>query len=212
MAVDPTEIAKAEYESLRSELISRTQSQATIVTAALTLVGAVGGFALSKEGREEILFVLPFALSALGVLLVEGTRANHRMAHYLREYAWPRMFGAGEVPWSWEDLIERYRQTHQLRVSPHSVAGAAPVLLVLVLPSVVALGLTLDEARHDGLWPLWIGGLFAMATFGWVANKLRQQDDWPPQMPAASPQPRRECLDDRERVQRRPWTTPSSGD
>lgn len=145
-------------------------------------MGAVGGFALSKDGREEILFVLPFALSALGVLLVEGTRANHRMAHYLREHAWPRMFAESPVPWSWEHLIERYRAEHQLRVSPHSVAGAAPVFLVLVAPSLVALAVTFDEAWDDGLWPLWVGGALPLAVFGWVANKLRSPDDWPPDM------------------------------
>jgi hypothetical protein len=51
---------------LRSEVLAIRQIQTAIYIAALTILAAIAGVALAKkEGRIEMLLVLPFALSGL---------------------------------------------------------------------------------------------------------------------------------------------------
>lgn len=51
---------------MRSEVLAIRQIQTAIYIAALTILAAIAGVALAKkEGRIEMLLVLPFALSGL---------------------------------------------------------------------------------------------------------------------------------------------------
>lgn len=60
------ELALAELSTLRSEVLAIRQIQTAIYTAALTILAAIAGVALAKkEGRIEMLLVLPFVLSGL---------------------------------------------------------------------------------------------------------------------------------------------------
>jgi hypothetical protein len=151
------------------------------VTAALTIVAAVGGFALAKEeGRLEIVLVLPLVLTGLGLLVVEGSLATQRLGSYIREDLMdrlPRDPGA-KFP-SWEHFAEAYRREAGGALSkPHVLISAFSALLIFGAPSIAALVLTRREWNSD-LAPLWWTGLLSLVAFAALAHSLRRPSPRP---------------------------------
>jgi hypothetical protein len=126
-------MSRTELEALRAEFLSRRQVSVQVITAALTVVAAVGGFALAKEdGRLEMLLVLPLVLSGLGVLLVENAQGPRRIARYIRDHLWDRLPAAERASQSaaddnrsWEHFIHHLRGTNAKSWSTFST-GATP--------------------------------------------------------------------------------------
>ena len=165
MPLDSRDVAHAELEALRTELLARTQSEGTIITAALTIVAAVGGFALAKkDGRIEMLLVLPLVLSGLGIALVQGVQGQspHRGIH-------PQVsLGTGPTTRdnatdtdddrSWEHFMHKFRRTNT-GFKHYSLASVAPVSLIFVVPSVASLIVTAQIEDLGALWWLWGTGV-----------------------------------------------------
>jgi hypothetical protein len=173
-----TDVAKAELDALRKELLTRSQAEGTAVSAALTVVAAVGGFALAKkQGRLEMLLVLPLVLSGLGLLLTRGVHGNRLVACYIREHLWPRL-GATETddayP-SWEHFIDKFRKEHT-RFSVYALLNAIPVALIFVVPSIASLAVTLANGHLGSLWWLWGAGVFSIVAFvvlAWMSRPTK---------------------------------------
>jgi hypothetical protein len=161
--VDESDIARAELDALRTELLARSQIHSGLVATALTIIAAIGGFALAKrDGRTEMLLVLPLVLSALAILQIEGTLATRRMADYIRDHLWKRLgAGTGHDYPSWEHYLQAFRDTNQRRASVYLATGSLPAALIFVAPSVAALVIT-SGARRTDLWPLWWLGCMSL--------------------------------------------------
>jgi hypothetical protein len=160
-------VAHAELEALRTELLTRFQAEGPIVTAALTVVAAIGGFALAKkDGRLEMLLVLPLVLSGLGMLIVQGVQGNRRIARYIRDYLWKRLprDDRSKYP-SWEHYIGDFRRANT-RLSVFAFSGVIPIVLIFVIPSIASLVVTAAAADLRGLWVLWGAGLASIIIFG----------------------------------------------
>jgi hypothetical protein len=165
-------VARAEFETLRTEILARAQAQVGIVATALTLVSAVGGFALAKGGTVQILLILPPVLSGLGSALVESLRGNKRLSGYIRNHLWQRFpsYSDAGSP-SWEHHISEHRAAEHNLSSLDALSGTMGPTLILVLPSVSAL--VLNGKEWDGaLWPLWWSGVLSITAFAWIASKL----------------------------------------
>lgn len=182
MPLDPRDVAHAELEALRAELLARSQSEGTIITAALTIVAAIGGFALAKkDGRIEMLLVLPLVLSGLGIVLVQGVQGNRRIAQYIREHLWARLLPRDhsstdtDANRSWEHFIHDYRRTN-MGLKNYAISGVTPVVLIFVVPSAASLIVTALAADLGALWWLWGTGLVAIVLFGALATDLRRVD------------------------------------
>ena len=166
----------AEFNALRSEIVARQQAQGSIVTAALTVIAAIGGFALAKkEGRLEMLLVLPIVLSGLGLLLVDNTHGTHRIGLYIGEVLWHRLDDSGydgELA-SWEAYIGRYRAQHSRKLSTYVALGTLPAFLIMAVPSLASLVITID-VLDTALWPLWVSGVLALVALTVLAWSLRK--------------------------------------
>jgi hypothetical protein len=165
------DVALAEFTALRSEVQSIRQIQTAVYTAALTILAAVGGFALAKkEGRLEMLLVLPLVLSGLGLILVEAETGISNIGEYIREKLSSRL-PANQERMSWEMFIFRRRSETGARYA--LLGGAAPAL-ILVVPSIASLWIT-DDQLGSHLWPLWwSGAVAAVACVGMLIEHLRR--------------------------------------
>lgn len=68
---------------------------------ALTIIAAVGSFALAKkDGRLELLMVLPVVLSGLVLLQAHCVQRISQLGDYIRDHLWPRLpiDAPGECP------------------------------------------------------------------------------------------------------------------
>jgi hypothetical protein len=175
--MEAKDVAHAELEALRAELLARSQAQVPLITAALTIVAAVGGFALAKkEGRVEMLLVLPLVLSGLGLLIVEGVQGNRRIAKYIRDHQWGRLpenAGPPEAQ-SWEHYVAEFRRTNTDRLSAFVFSSVTPIVLIFVVPSIASLAVTFVVGNLGALWALWLAGLASILAFGVLAMGLRR--------------------------------------
>jgi len=161
-----------EFEALRAEMASLETSMRTVFGTALTVLAAITGFALAKdEGRLEMLLALPLVLTGLTIPLVDGALAIYRMSDYLRNHVTRRLVDTSEAFPSWEHYQDDFRRDTTLRLAASRASGAVAVLLVFVVPSIAALGVTADEATGE-LWPLWWAGMLSLAVLAFFGHRL----------------------------------------
>jgi hypothetical protein len=153
--LDEHDFALEEFKALRSEIASIRQIETAVYTAALTILSAVGGFALGKGGRLDILLVLPLVLSGLGLIIVECQLGVANIGEYIRENLVKRLPVQGD--WTWEKFIHKRRNKVYLGL------GACAPAMILFAPSVAALGIAYHPTDH--LWPLWWADFVATALF-----------------------------------------------
>jgi hypothetical protein len=165
------DVALAEFNALRSEVQSIRQVQTAVYTAALTILAAVGGFALAKrEGRLEMLLVLPLVLSGLGLILVESELGISNIGEYIREQLCERL-PTDDRRSSWEKFIDDRRNERRRKYSWLAVAAPG---LILVAPSIASLVIERNQATSN-LLPLFWGGFLAITIFGWaLVVRVRQ--------------------------------------
>jgi hypothetical protein len=154
------ELALAELSTLRSEVLAIRQIQTAIYTAALTILAAIAGVALAKkEGRIEMLLVLPFVLSGLGILLVETEIGIHNIGDYIRTDLARRLTTTGHAV-TWETFIDSRRRERGYR---YALLSAVSPALILLIPGIASLAVDYKQATAH-LWPLFWGGAVAVAA------------------------------------------------
>jgi hypothetical protein len=185
MATDEADVARAEFDALRSELLARAQAQSGLFATALTILAAISGFALAGEtGRTEMLLVLPLVLSGLAISLIDSIQSTRRIADYIRDHLWERLPTTPSASFpSWEHYISEFRKANQMRPSVYLASGTLPVVLIFVAPSIASLTITGQEWDSD-LAPLWWAGVLSLLTLLAVAMSLLR----PPKTPTSERQ------------------------
>lgn len=145
------DVAIAEFNALRAEIVSHVTAQAALIGLALTAAGVIVGFTVKEGGDERLLLAIP-PLTLLVVLL--HTAENFRAAligRYIATELWQSLEGqVGKLP-SWEArVIERRKQP---------LRGLLPEIFLLDIPAIalfiLASGYALVQVRSsEALW--WI--------------------------------------------------------
>lgn len=155
--VEPKDVALAEFEALRAEMLAIRQTDNLTFSVAFTAIAAIGGFALSKQGgRLEVLLVLPVVLSGLGLLQAQNSRQIDQLAAYIRDCLWERLPVNGTRYPSWE---------HYIAGSRRFAHGLIARVLIFVVPSIASLAITIGQ-WDTRLFPLWWGDVLILATLG----------------------------------------------
>lgn len=103
--------------------------------------------------------MLPFVLGGLGVILAESNVGIENIGAFIRTEL-PKRLPVGEAE-SWEQFIERKRGKEGKLYRGLSMTSPA---LILVVPSIASLGIN-DSQATGRLWPLFWGGVVAVAAF-----------------------------------------------
>jgi hypothetical protein len=152
------DVALAEFEALRGELLQLHQGQVAMFTAAFTVTAAIGGFALSRtSGHVELLLVLPVVLCGLGLIQAQYSRQSHQIGDYIRECLWLRLpTHPGDAVPSWEHYISNSRRRFH---------GIVARLLIFAVPSIACIVITYRQ-WNTGLAPLWWSDIIILGTTG----------------------------------------------
>jgi hypothetical protein len=170
-SVSLEDVALAEFNALRSEVQSIRQIQTAVYTAALTILAAVGGFALAKkEGRLEMLLVLPLVLSGLALILMQCEIGISNIGEYIRDHLSTRLPKTG-APSSWEAFIYGKRSKNP---TTYNVIVATAPGLILFAPSVASIVLEHDAATNRFAPLFWVGALAIAIAVGAVAARVRE--------------------------------------
>lgn len=151
---------------------------------AITASGAIGAFALGKDGNREILLILPLILSGLAIAYLKHTYDIEQLGQYLREAWWPAIpevltsyplldpepvSRCARPPLNWENWIDRKRGKKG-RVGAYGMLGVLPPLLIFSSPGLGALALYLPKTTQTRLvWLLdALSFLISLLLTAWV--------------------------------------------
>ena len=106
-----TEVALAEYNALRAEIITRTTAQGALVALGVTAVGVILGLALKETPQTRLALAVPPVAAVITLLYCAEMYRAITVGHYIRQRLWPYLQAqVGPVP-SWEIRVVEIRRS-----------------------------------------------------------------------------------------------------
>jgi hypothetical protein len=130
------DVAIAEFNALRAEIITALTAQATFTGIAFTAIGVLFGFAVNKDGEPTILLGAPF-ISALTILAYTGAALRiSSLGSYIRSFLWPYIRSKTD------ELIPSWEHSHYEHRASSGTSLAGNLTGVTVGSSLFVLGMT----------------------------------------------------------------------
>ncbi|MCA1671370.1 MAG: hypothetical protein LC799_03930 [Actinobacteria bacterium] len=146
------DVALAEFNALRTEIVSRITTQMTTTSLGLAALGVVVGFVVQGNSNRTLLLAVP--LLTLVVNLVSTAHGYYIsvIGNYIREKLWPYLQGqVGMLP-SWEvEVAARSRRREAITF----ILLGAPTSFLFILASILSLlivGAGADPLLLAGAW------------------------------------------------------------
>ena len=79
------EVALAEFDAMRAEIVARIAEQGKLAALNITAIAAVGGAFLSNRVDPAVLLILPVLSVSLGLLSVDHATTIRGIARYINE-------------------------------------------------------------------------------------------------------------------------------
>lgn len=171
------DVALAEYNALRAEILGHTTSQNTVLGLGVTAIGVVLGLGINAPGQRAILVFVP-VLAGIVILVYWGLAYRIVViGKYTQMVLWPCLprpiSDVGLL--SWEGSLAHLESTR-----PHrSLSQIVEVTVTLLLIVLGAYAIYLSEGP---IWPRCVGGaILAMAAgsggwLGWRRRKYTPED------------------------------------
>jgi hypothetical protein len=172
---DRLNVALAEFNALRAEILSRSTSQQNLLNLTLVATGAIGSVAFSDTARQPVLLVVPIISCIFGMLYFDHGFAIGNIGRYIRdeltlavrtESGWPHALG-------WEDFVRR-SMAPPSRFHRGTVQFSIPILFAfLFIPTVISVYMA-TQLTNTWLWLAWSIGIIAeilTATIGLAVNR-----------------------------------------
>jgi hypothetical protein len=172
-AKDPgVDIAIAEFNALRAEILAHANVQASLVALVVTAIGIVGGLVVKEDGDPRLLLILPYLVAAAGIESSNRARTIALIGIYIRDKLWlylEEQQMPGSLP-SWEALVSDFRRRSKhhrpWRIHlPYLALAGIPSILIYVCGSVGPLVILVGLEKHDDLWQVWAGGAFLTGLY-----------------------------------------------
>jgi len=175
------------FAALRTEIVSRMNTQAALMTLVVGAVGVVTGFVIKggegKGGGDiRLLLILPFLVAAAGIYSSTQDHGIRLAGAFIRDVIWPSLSTATPAPPSWEHVMKdfRDRRKHKRRVLhlAYEFLAGAPGVLIFGLGSLVPLAAVGWKGDLDGAgeWSIWVLGLIFVVSYAAVAYSTRVLD------------------------------------
>jgi hypothetical protein len=150
------DVAIAEFNALRAEIISHVTAQAALVGLALTAAGVILGFTVKEGADQRLLLAIP-PLTLLVVLL--NTAETFRAAligRYIATELRKELEGqVGKIRW-WESRVAERRGRHIFLSLPEIFLLDFPAMAIFILASGYAL---VQVGSGEALWWIDCGAL-----------------------------------------------------
>jgi hypothetical protein len=145
------DVAVAEFNALRAEIVSHVTAQAALVGLALTAAGVIVGFTVKDGADQRLLLALP-PLALLVVLLhTAETFRSALIGRYIATELWEDLEERVGDLRSWEARVAERRQRHVLLLLPEMFLLEFPAMAIFILAGVYAL---VQVGSGEPLW--WI--------------------------------------------------------
>lgn len=176
------DVAIAEFNALRTEIVSYISTQAALVGLALTAGGLIVGFTVKEHVDQRLLLAIPL-LTLLVVSL--HTAASFRSAligRYIDNVLWANLKKhVGEIP-SWEAEVAKRRQRTIWKMLPEIFFLDFPAMTIFIVGSFYSM---VRVGPGEFLW--WVDCVaLALAIVVPAAFSLRIRDEAGPSQAAAA--------------------------
>lgn len=136
------DVALAEFNALRSELVSHLTAQGAVVGVGLTALAVVTGFVVKEGGEERLLLLVPPITLLVVLLHSAGTYRSVKIGTYIRDWLWPYLESqVGTLP-SWEEKVAQGRRSWT--TVPRVAFVDFPAMALFIVASIVALAVVAD--------------------------------------------------------------------
>jgi hypothetical protein len=185
---DRLNIAVAEFNAMRAEILSRSTAQQNLLNLTIVAVGAVGSVAFSGASRQPVLLILPIVSCIFGMLYFDHGFAIGNIGRYIKDELAPAV--RSESNWShalaWEDFVRRIASS-QTRFRRSAVQFDIPILFAFLFVPVMISAYMATQLANTWLWLAWSVGVVAeMLT---AAVGLGATRHWRASPPRTRPQP-----------------------
>lgn len=159
------------YNSARSELIERIRLRDQVLLAYLGAVGALFAFAFGKDGRTDVLLVMPYLALGAALFVQQHNDVIGSLSHYCKVEIGPYL---GDAPPHWDasDALGEYLSSAvRLRTWGNVAVVLIPSVGSLVLTRQMLLALVAPTNIA-----LWGGGCLAVLVAGcifWLSHQRR---------------------------------------
>lgn len=182
------EVALAEFNALRAEIISRITTQAALMTLVVTAIGLVAGFVIKAgdgkgPGDVRLLLILPFLVAGAGIYSSNQDHGIRLAGAYIRDVLWPAMAPPQGSFLSWERVMSDFRRSGGHRDKSVYLAfeflAGIPGILIYGLGSIVPLflvafdGKAFDRIEYAVVWGI---GAVLIAIYVMLAWSTRRLD------------------------------------
>jgi hypothetical protein len=167
------DVAIAEFNALRAEIVSHVTAQAALVGLALTAAGVILGFTVKEGADQRLLLAIP-PLTLLVVLLhtAETFRAA-LIGRYIATELWEDLEGRVGKLRSWEARVAERRQLPLHLLLPEIFLLDFPAMAIFILASGYAL---VQVGSGEALWWIDCGALaLAIVTPLGFALQIRRE-------------------------------------
>jgi hypothetical protein len=122
------DVAIAEFNALRAELVGGRGNQKNVAALALTAYGLLFTISFGKDGDVRLLLLVPPLGLVFSILHLAESAHINSIGRYVRVKLWPELMQLTEYPFSWE---REYSKRSRPRAYGAAVAtdGMVPLLL-----------------------------------------------------------------------------------
>jgi hypothetical protein len=151
------DVALAEFNALRAELVSYTNAQSALIGVGLTALAVIVGFVVKDGGDQRLLLAIPPLATVINLLQAANTYRMGTIGRYIQTSLWPYLQQSVNdvtgLP-SWENEVAS-RAGSWWRALLALVVNA-PATILFFVASVVAVGKAghMDHELRDLGWVL----------------------------------------------------------
>src|ERR1035438_2161990 len=122
-------IVLSEFNSVKSEIQSRSKAQSSLISLNMSAIAALGGFFFSEHGGDSrILLLIPIVSSVLGMVYMDHAVSIGYMGRFIQHEIKPQLANLGNMPevLDYEVFARRFEQNRKFRL----LLFALPLLLI----------------------------------------------------------------------------------
>jgi hypothetical protein len=171
------DVALAEFNALRSEILMHVTTQAGLVGIGLTVLGVIVGLVVKEGGDDRLLLGIPPLAAVINLLYAAETHRTAEIGSYIEIRLWPYLKERVDpgLP-SWEQVVSG--RLHNRRRALLNLLVGAPALVLFPAASVGAL--VVLNGLNTGLavagWVLTAIAILAPLALGAFAFVTRGRD------------------------------------
>ena len=171
---DGNDFLKDEYQSLRGEILKRTELQHQLISIAVVAFGSLLAIGFGKDGSPRAILAYPLLTVALSAAWSQHDIRIKQLGTYIKEHIEAELLGEGR---GWEHLLSRSAESD--RVGKRTIWSTRTILLITPILAVILSRFKIGAIRpvDAGDWLLTGMGVLCIAVTFYLFRRIKTTAD-----------------------------------